>query len=255
MRSRSASLSWATVATRAKRMMKTISATARHPNVNVHIVRRQRALVSKRVCEVTAPRISLTHFSTRRSPTSTNCNVSKATLASIANRSGGKIALYALQKHAIDDGKFGWNHVAGASEFWSTRDFHTYIREHVNEIAKNLPEDFKEAYFLINNYDEPQSMGVHCVDIDRLRKLHPNVGIVSPSGQAPVWSMSKVRGCHMDILFPFPIISVIFAKERGRETHPHLRGRSAPTTTLRFEARRRDSATRRQIYARGLCPP
>ena len=149
-------------------------------------------------------------------------NVSKATLASIANRSGGKIALYALQKHAIDDdGKFGWNHVAGASEFWSTRDFHVYIREHVNEIAKNLPEDFKEAHFLINNYDEPQSMGVHCVDIDRLRKLHPNVGegIVSLGDQAPVWSMSKVRGCHMDILFPFPdYFSHLRERKRSRDT-------------------------------------
>lgn len=92
------------------------------------------------------------------------------TLASTTNRSSGKISLYVSQKHAIDDEKFGWNHVAGASEFWSTRDFHMYIREHVNEIAKNLPEDFEEACFLINNYDEPQSMGVHCVDIDRLCK-------------------------------------------------------------------------------------
>jgi hypothetical protein len=133
-------------------------------------------------------------------------NVSKATLASIANRSGGKISLYVLKRRAIGDGKFEWNHVAGRSEFWSTRDFHAYVGEHVDAIAKNLREDFVEAYFLINNYDEPQSMGKRCVDIDRLRKLHPNVGkgVVSPSDRAPVWSMSKVRGCHTDILFPFP---------------------------------------------------
>ena len=133
-------------------------------------------------------------------------NVSKSTLEKLAARSGSKLSLYKLSKNSNSDARFSWTHVAGTSTFWSTNDFHAYVRARVDVIGELLPHDFVEAYFLINNYDEPQLAGPECSDIDRLRRLHANVspGLVSPHDNAPVWSMSKVRGCHSDILFPFP---------------------------------------------------
>ena len=177
-------------------------------------------------------------------------NVSKATLASIANRSGGKIALYALQKHTIDDGKFGWNPVAGASEFYR-RDFsrHQGTRQ---RIGKNLRK-ISRSIFSHQQLRRTQSMGVHCVDIDRLRKLHPNVGegIVSPHRSSVE---RRLRRCHMDILFPFPdYFSHLRKKEVARHTHISMeRAPQRRHCVLRLDdgIRRRDVKSTREGFVR-----
>ncbi|CEG01297.1 Lipopolysaccharide-modifying protein [Ostreococcus tauri] len=131
--------------------------------------------------------------------------VQKAKLEALVARSIPKLSLYLLSR---DDGnKFTWSHVAGPATFWSTNDFHAFVKEHLEVITVDFPDTFHEAYFLINNFDEPQAVGEGCVDkIDLLRQLHANVveGVISSYEKVPVWSMSKVRGCHTDLLFPFP---------------------------------------------------
>ena len=131
--------------------------------------------------------------------------VSRAALNALAARSNPKLSVYRLSRNG--GGGAAWSHVSGPSTFWSTNDFHAYVRTHVNAISEGLPDDFREAYFLINNFDEPQAVGERCgADLARLRELHANVvqGVISPADNVPVWSMSKIRGCHRDILFPFP---------------------------------------------------
>jgi hypothetical protein len=139
--------------------------------------------------------------------------VSKSTLVSIARRSGQKLSVYELKRSATSAPyTFEWNHVAGTSSFWSTNPFHDFVRENIDEISSGVLNDnstMNAAYFLVNNYDEPQTVDKNnCTNMDELHKAHPNVapGVITSQGyyNLPVWSMSKVNGCHGDILFPFP---------------------------------------------------
>jgi len=130
--------------------------------------------------------------------------VSRTKLNALVARSFPKLSLYRLSRQ---DGASSWEHVSGPLSFWSTNDFHAYVREHISAITRGLPESFRESYFLINNYDEPQAISERCgADLSRLSQLHANAreGLISPGENIPVWSMSKIRGCHKDLLFPFP---------------------------------------------------
>ena len=144
--------------------------------------------------------------------------VSKANLKSLVARSHAKLSLYRLSR---DDGnQFTWNHISGPASFWSTNDFHAFVRDHLDDVASDFPDEFREAYFLINNFDEPQAVGEECVNkLDALRQLHANVveGVIPSNENVPVWSMSKVRGCHKDILFPFPDYFVHLREKRAAE--------------------------------------
>jgi hypothetical protein len=131
--------------------------------------------------------------------------VSRTKLNALVARSSPQLSLYRLSRQ--DGGASSWEHVSGPLSFWSTNDFHAYVREHISAITRGLPESFRESYFLINNYDEPQAISERCgADLSRLSQLHANAreGVISPGENIPVWSMSKIRGCHKDLLFPFP---------------------------------------------------
>jgi len=138
--------------------------------------------------------------------------VSKSTLVSIARRSSQKLSVYELKRSAMSAPQaFEWNHIADTSSFWSTNPFHDFVRENIDEISSGVLHNnaTNAAYFLVNNYDEPQTVDKNnCTNMDELHKAHPNVapGFITTQGyyNLPVWSMSKVNGCHGDILFPFP---------------------------------------------------
>jgi hypothetical protein len=129
--------------------------------------------------------------------------VSKANMISVVRRGGPKLSLYMLKRTSATT--FSWTPIAGTTSFWSTNDLHGYVREHVNEIARDLPSSFNEAYFIINNFDEPQLLG-KCPDLQELARLHGNImpGVVKEEDNVPLWSMSTVRGCFKDLLIPFP---------------------------------------------------
>lgn len=129
--------------------------------------------------------------------------VSKANMINVVRRGGPKLSLYMLKRTSATT--FSWMPIAGTTSFWSTNDLHGYVREHVNEIARDLPSSFNEAYFIINNFDEPQLLG-KCPDLQELARLHGNIipGVVKEEDNVPVWSMSTVRGCFKDLLIPFP---------------------------------------------------
>ena len=129
--------------------------------------------------------------------------VSKVNMIDVVRRGEPKLSLYMLKRTSATT--FSWTPIAGTRSFWSTNDLHGYIREHVNEIAQDLPSSFNEAYFIINNFDEPQLLG-KCPDLQELARLHGNIipGVVKEGDNVPVWSMSTVRGCFKDLLIPFP---------------------------------------------------
>ena len=129
--------------------------------------------------------------------------VSKANMIDVVRRGGPKLSLYMLKRTSATT--FSWMPIAGTTSFWSTNDLHGYVREHVNEIARDLPSSFNEAYFIINNFDEPQLLG-KCPDLQELARLHGNIipGVVKEEDNVPLWSMSTVRGCFKDLLIPFP---------------------------------------------------
>ena len=128
---------------------------------------------------------------------------SKKAMSEVCRRGGAKLSLYALKRESVNG--FSWTHRGGTASFWSTNGLHDHIRAHVNEIARDFPKDFVEAYFLVNNFDEPQLLG-DCPNLSELSRVHANIvpGVVNKDENVPVWSMATVRGCFKDLLVPFP---------------------------------------------------
>eukprot|EP00040_Diaphanoeca_grandis_P044692 m.13274 g.13274 ORF g.13274 m.13274 type:complete len:483 (-) comp9667_c0_seq1:108-1556(-) len=121
----------------------------------------------------------------------------------IVSRKGFALGLFRFSKH---EGSFSWTHISGlGTNFWSTQTFHKFVTRNANAIGAKLPADFKETYLIINSYDEPVSTNA-CPNLAELQQLHANIqrGVVNENDHAPVWSMSKVRGCHLDLLMPTP---------------------------------------------------
>jgi len=138
-----------------------------------------------------------------------NEKLSRERMRAAVRRDSRKLALYALRRNTNNPSAFEWVRLEGQTQWWSTNDFHEFMRDKVTEIGqKYLPDDFKEMWFLINCFDEPLMMG-ECPKQQQLSNLH---GVIqkrtSPfsfiGDGVVVWSMAKVDGCHDDFLFPFP---------------------------------------------------
>lgn len=139
-------------------------------------------------------------------------NVSLAQLRKVVQKSPQKLGLYVLTKHE-DTGVAKWTHDSGQGmNFWATKPFHQFMTRRVEDVASRLPQAQK-VYFVINGFDEPAVSG-ECQNMSELSALHPNVreGIVDRRERIPVWSMSKVRDCHMDLLFPHPDLFAKFGR-------------------------------------------
>lgn len=134
-------------------------------------------------------------------------NISKAKMFDVVRRSSRKLSLYELSRKKSDEGQeqAEWKYVAGQRSWWSTNEFHDFMRTNANAIvSKYLPDSFTDAFFVINCFDEPMCLGA-CPKLDELEKIHGSVRREGFSLQESViWSMSKVDECHDDLLFPFP---------------------------------------------------
>ena len=132
-----------------------------------------------------------------------NASVEVQHMRNIVKRDRIQLGLFSLTK----DGKglAKWNHLEGQGfAFWATAPFHNYMVAHLQEITSRIPNG-STSYFIINNFDEPQNAGT-CSNLHSLQSQHPNVqrGLISLEDRVPVWSMSKVRSCHLDLLIPNP---------------------------------------------------
>ena len=122
-----------------------------------------------------------------------------------------QLGLFALSKNT--DHRASWKYISGQGlSFWSTKPFHIFMSRHANTLSSSLVPG-GVAYFVINGFDEPAVTG-QCPRLKQLAALHPNVnaGLFGASEGVPVWSMSKVRGCHMDLLIPHPDIFAKFSR-------------------------------------------
>lgn len=134
-----------------------------------------------------------------------DATVSVNAMRNIVVRSTIQLGLFSLTKDA--NGRASWNHIMGQGEgFWATAPFHHFLKRHLDTIAISVPKG-TTAYFIINNFDEPQAIGA-CPNFSSLHNQHPNVnrGFIDASERIPVLSMSKVRDCHLDLLIPHPDI-------------------------------------------------
>ena len=95
------------------------------------------------------------------------------------------------------------------------------MSRHAETFSSSLSPGQK-AYFVINGFDEPAVIG-ECPDFTSLTQQHPNAKfrLIDSTESVPVWSMSKIRGCHADLLIPNPDIFAQFARESEAKSH-HL---------------------------------
>ena len=139
-------------------------------------------------------------------------DVSLTQMRRVVQKSPQQLGLYVLTKHKSTGGAT-WTHMSGqGANFWATKPFHEFMTRHVETIASRLPAA-QRVYFVINGFDEPVVSG-ECQNLSQLMAIHPNVreGIVNRKEGVPVWSMSKVRDCHTDLLFPHPDMLAKFGR-------------------------------------------
>ena len=139
-------------------------------------------------------------------------DVSLAQMRRVVQQSPQQLGLYVLTKHESDGGA-KWTHVLGQGiNFWATKPFHQFMTRYAKTVASRLPQGQK-VYFVINGFDEPAVTG-ECPNMTQLTAIHPNIreGIVKREDGVPVWSMSKVRDCHLDLLFPHPDLFAKFGR-------------------------------------------
>ena len=132
-----------------------------------------------------------------------------------------RLGLFQLIKHDGDDNA-SWEHVIGQGKsFWSTKPFHDFMSRHASSFSTGLTVG-QRSYFVVNGFDEPAVTG-ECPNMSHLTAIHPNIreGIVNKKEGVPVWSMSKVRDCHLDLLFPHPDLFAKFGRTAElRENQP-----------------------------------
>jgi hypothetical protein len=120
------------------------------------------------------------------------------------------------------DGAAKWNHISGQGiNFWATKPFHHFMKRYSEVVASRLSPG-QNVYFVVNGFDEPAVTG-ECPNMSQLTAIHPNIreGIVNRKEGVPVWSMSKVRDCHLDLLFPHPDLFAKFGRTAElRENQP-----------------------------------
>lgn len=94
------------------------------------------------------------------------------------------------------------------------------MSQHASRFSQGLTAG-QRAYFVVNGFDEPAVLG-NCPNLSALAKLHPNVreGLIDAKEGVPVWSMSKVRGCHSDMLIPHPDIFSQLVRKSDRTSNP-----------------------------------
>ena len=148
-------------------------------------------------------------------------NVSLARMRRVVQRSPQQLGLYVLKKDESDGGA-KWNHVSGQGiNFWATKPFHNFMKRYSEVFASRLSPS-QNVYFVVNGFDEPAVTG-ECPNMSHLTAIHPNIreGIVNKKEGVPVWSMSKVRECHLDLLFPHPDLFAKFGRTAElRENQP-----------------------------------
>jgi hypothetical protein len=148
-------------------------------------------------------------------------NVSLARMRRVVQRSPQQLGLYVLMKDESDGGA-KWNHVSGQGiNFWATKPFHHFMKRYSEVVASRLSPG-QNVYFVVNGFDEPAVTG-ECPNMSQLTAIHPNIreGIVNRKEGVPVWSMSKVRDCHLDLLFPHPDLFAKFGRTAElRENQP-----------------------------------
>lgn len=132
-----------------------------------------------------------------------------------------RLGLFQLIKHDGDDNA-SWEHVIGQGKsFWSTKPFHDFMSRHASSFSMGLTVG-QRSYFVVNGFDEPAVLG-NCPNLSDLAKLHPNVrkGLIDAKDRVPVWSLSKVRGCHNDLLIPHPDIFAKLVHKANTSSVPH----------------------------------
>ena len=137
-----------------------------------------------------------------------------------------RLGLFQLLKHNGDDNA-SWEHVTGQGKsFWSTKPFHDFMSRHASRFSQGLTAG-QRAYFVVNGFDEPAVLG-NCPNLSGSAKLHPNVreGLIDAKEGVPVWSMSKVRGCHNDLLIPHPDIFAKLDHKANTSSNPHWAARA-----------------------------
>ena len=148
-------------------------------------------------------------------------NVSLARMRRVVRRSPQQLGLYVLRKDESDGGA-KWNHVSGQGiNFWATKPFHQFMKRYSEAVTTRLSPG-QNVYFVVNGFDEPAVTG-ECPNMSQLAAIHPNIreGIVNRKEGVPVWSMSKVRECHLDLLFPHPDLFAKFGRTAElRENQP-----------------------------------
>jgi len=147
--------------------------------------------------------------------------VSLKRMRTVVQRSPQQLGLYVLMKDESDGGA-KWNHVSGQGiNFWATKPFHHFMKRYSEVVASRLSPG-QNVYFVVNGFDEPAVTG-ECPNMSQLTAIHPNIreGIVNRKEGVPVWSMSKVRDCHLDLLFPHPDLFAKFDRTAElRENQP-----------------------------------
>ena len=148
--------------------------------------------------------------------------VSISKMSKIVSKWPQRLGLFVLSRDIDTTGLARWNHVSGQGKtFWSTKPFHQFMSRHAETFSSSLSPGQK-AYFVINGFDEPAVIG-ECPDFTSLTQQHPNAKfrLIDSTESVPVWSMSKIRGCHADLLIPNPDIFAKFARESEAKSH-HL---------------------------------
>ncbi len=86
------------------------------------------------------------------------------------------------------------------------------MSRHADIIASSLSPG-ESAYFVVNGFDGPAVEG-ECVNLTDLAVQHPNVrpGLIRADEGVPIWSRSKVRDCHADLLIPHPDLFAKFSR-------------------------------------------
>jgi hypothetical protein len=147
-----------------------------------------------------------------------DASVSVSRLRAIVRGARVKLGLFSLAKDF--NGVTRWKHLEGQGlGFWSTSAFHRFMSKHLKDIASLLANN-TTSYFVINCFDEAQHAG-SCSNLQSLQTIHPNVqrGLINRADDnVPVWSLSKVRGCHVDLLIPHPDIFAMVERNKGMGT-------------------------------------
>ena len=153
-------------------------------------------------------------------------NISVRNMRQIVQKWPQRLGLFQLLKHDGDDNA-SWEHVIGQGKsFWSTKPFHDFMSRHASRFSQGLAAG-QRAYFVVNGFDEPAVLG-NCPNLSVSAKLHPNVreGLIDAKEGVPVWSMSKVRGCHNDLLIPHPDIFAKLDHKANTSSNPHWAARA-----------------------------